>query len=121
MNNNELNSDITTKYNITSDYLSYSWGEWIEKNIERLISVFDRLHKLGEDIELFIPWDEESKNINLRNIIIKYKLQKKIHFSWNISDSEKVLIYDKACPGSKSYFSFTDEFINQEITIGSAA
>ena len=31
-----------------------------------------------------------------------------------------VLIYDKSCPGSKSYFSFTDEFINQESTIGSA-
>ena len=25
-----------------------------------------------------------------------------------------VLIYDKTCPGSKSYFNFTDEFINQE-------
>ena len=25
-----------------------------------------------------------------------------------------VLIYDKSCPGSKSYFNFTDEFINQE-------
>ena len=32
-----------------------------------------------------------------------------------------VLIYDKSCPGSKSYFSFTDEFIIQETTIGSAA
>ena len=25
-----------------------------------------------------------------------------------------VLMYDKSCPGSKSYFNFTDEFINQE-------
>jgi len=32
-----------------------------------------------------------------------------------------VLIYDKACPGSKSYFNFTDEFISQESSIGSAA
>jgi chromosome partitioning protein len=32
-----------------------------------------------------------------------------------------VLIYDKSCPGSKSYFSFTDEFITQETKIGSAA
>ena len=31
-----------------------------------------------------------------------------------------VLIYDKSCLGSKSYFSFTDEFINQEQKIGSA-
>ena len=32
-----------------------------------------------------------------------------------------VLIYDKNCPGSKSYYNFTDEFINQENQIGSAA
>jgi len=30
-------------------------------------------------------------------------------------------MYDKSCPGSKSYFNFTDEFINQEQKIGSAA
>ena len=32
-----------------------------------------------------------------------------------------VLIYDKNCPGSKSYYNFTDEFINQENNVGSAA
>ena len=32
-----------------------------------------------------------------------------------------VLIYDKNCPGSKSYYNFTDEFINQERNFGSAA
>ena len=31
------------------------------------------------------------------------------------------LVYDISCPGSKSYFSFSDEFLNQESTIGSAA
>jgi chromosome partitioning protein len=32
-----------------------------------------------------------------------------------------VLFYDKSCPGSKSYFSFTDEFINQEKQFETAA
>ena len=32
-----------------------------------------------------------------------------------------VLIYDKSCPGSKSYYNFTDEFIKQENKVGSAA
>ena len=32
-----------------------------------------------------------------------------------------VLFYDKSCPGSKSYFNFTDEFINQEKVMESAA
>ena len=32
-----------------------------------------------------------------------------------------VLLYDKACPGSKAYFSFTDEFLNQDKPVESAA
>ena len=32
-----------------------------------------------------------------------------------------VLIYDKTCTGSKSYFSFTEEFLNQENQFESAA
>ena len=32
-----------------------------------------------------------------------------------------VLIYDKLCSGSKSYFSFTEEFLKQENIMESAA
>ena len=32
-----------------------------------------------------------------------------------------VLIYDKTCPGSKSYFNFTEEFLDKEKTMESAA
>ena len=32
-----------------------------------------------------------------------------------------VLIYDKSCPGSKSYFSFTNEFLAQKEHFESAA
>ena len=32
-----------------------------------------------------------------------------------------VLIYDKGCPGSTSYFNFTEEFLNQEKVMESAA
>ena len=32
-----------------------------------------------------------------------------------------VLIYDKTCPGSKSNFSFTEEFLNQDKPVESAA
>ena len=32
-----------------------------------------------------------------------------------------VLIYDKLCAGSKSYFGFTEEFLKQENTMESAA
>ena len=32
-----------------------------------------------------------------------------------------VLIYDKTCPGSNAYFSFTEEFLEQEKEIETAA
>ena len=32
-----------------------------------------------------------------------------------------VLIYDKSCSGSKSYFNFTEEFLNKQETLESAA
>ena len=32
-----------------------------------------------------------------------------------------VLFYDKACPGSKAYFKFTDEFLDQDKPVESAA
>ena len=31
------------------------------------------------------------------------------------------LIYDKTCPGSRAYFSFTEEFLNQDKPVESAA
>ena len=53
--------------------------------------------------------------------IISVHVATKILFEPSLDDDwqEPVLIYDKSCPGSKSYFSFTDEFINQEQKIGS--
>ena len=33
----------------------------------------------------------------------------------------RVLLYDKTCPGSKSYFTFTEEFLNQDKLVESAA
>jgi len=36
-------------------------------------------------------------------------------------DTSKIKSYDKFCLGSKSYFHFTDEFINQETKTESAA
>ena len=32
-----------------------------------------------------------------------------------------VLLYDKLCPGSKAYFGFTEEFLNQDKVVESAA
>ena len=63
-----------------------------------------------------------------RAFILKAKLTAYLNdsrASYRLSEAPShgvpVLIYDKNCPGSKSYYSFTDEFMNQENNIGSAA
>ena len=58
-------------------------------------------------------------------IILKIKFircdSRNVRLSEAPSHGVPVLIYDKNCPGSKSYYNFTDEFIVQENKIGSAA
>ena len=68
------------------------------------------LHKLKKKQEI-IEKDKVYQTVIPRNV----------RLSEAPSHGVPVLIYDKNCPGSKSYFSFTDEFINQENKIGSAA
>ena len=59
-----------------------------------------------------------------REIILKkvYRtvIPRNVRLSEAPSHGMPVLLYDKSCPGSKSYFSFTDEFINQEKLMESA-
>ncbi len=48
-------------------------------------------------------------------------IHKNVRLSESPSHGLPVLIYDKNCSGSKSYFNFTEEFLNQEKTMESAA
>lgn len=85
-----LKLDIKTKYWITNDYFIYSGWDWIEKNLDKLIWLFT---KIEEEIDLIMIWDDISKNIELRNLIIKYSIQHKIKFINPTKDTEKYLIY----------------------------
>ena len=92
---NDLKIDIRSKYNIKNDFFIYSWGDWIEKNIDRLVHAFFRLNKENKnELDLTILWDEISKNINLRNLILSKNLQNNIHFLWTLNINEKSFIYD---------------------------
>ena len=57
----------------------------------------------------------------LKEKVFKTVIPRNVRLSEAPSHGMPVLIYDKTCLGSKSYFSFTDEFMSQETTIGSAA
>ena len=78
---------------------------------------------------LLTMYDRETNfhpKLNMRQETIKEKvyqtvIPRNVRLSEAPSHGVPVLIYDKNCPGSKSYYSFTDEFILQENNIGSAA
>ena len=68
-----------------------------------LLTMYDKRNKLSSEVE-----EEARSYFNVR-------------LSEAPSHGVPVLIYDKNCPGSKSYFSFTDEFLDQEKIMETAA
>ena len=79
-----------------------------------LLTMFDKRNRLSAQVE------KEARDY-FKEKVYHTIIPRNVRLSEAPSHGMPVLIYDKLCPGSKSYFSFTDEFINQEQTTGSAA
>jgi cellulose biosynthesis protein BcsQ len=79
-----------------------------------LLTMYDKRNKLSSQVE------KEARDY-FNEKVYSTVIPRNVRLSEAPSHGMPVLIYDKSCPGSKSYFSFTDEFINQESTFGSAA
>ena len=79
-----------------------------------LLTMYDKRNKLSSQVE------KEARDY-FNEKVYSTVIPRNVRLSEAPSHGMPVLIYDKSCPGSKSYFSFTNEFINQETTIGSAA
>ncbi len=79
-----------------------------------LLTMYDKRNKLSAQVE------KEARDY-FKDKVYETVIPRNVRLSEAPSHGMPVLIYDKTCPGSKSYFSFTDEFINQETEIGSAA
>jgi len=79
-----------------------------------LLTMFDKRNKLSSQVE------KEARDYFNDKVYVTV-IPRNVRLSEAPSHGMPVLIYDKSCIGSKSYFSFTDEFINQEEKIGSAA
>ena len=79
-----------------------------------LLTMYDKRNKLSSQVE------KEARDY-FNEKVYSTVIPRNVRLSEAPSHGVPVLIYDTSCPGSKSYFSFTDEFINQESTIGSAA
>ena len=79
-----------------------------------LLTMYDRRNKLSSQVE------QEAREY-FKEKVYQTVIPRNVRLSEAPSHGVPVLIYDKNCPGSKSYYSFTDEFINQENNMGSAA
>ena len=79
-----------------------------------LLTMYDRRNNLSSQVEA------EARNY-FKEKVYRTVIPRNVRLSEAPSHGVPVLIYDKSCPGSKSYFSFADEFINQESLVGSAA
>ena len=79
-----------------------------------LLTMYDKRNKLSSQVE------KEARDY-FNEKVYSTVIPRNVRLSEAPSHGMPVLIYDKTCPGSKAYFSFTDEFLNQDKTIGSAA
>ncbi len=79
-----------------------------------LLTMYDKRNKLSSQVE------KEARDY-FSDQVYTTIIPRNVRLSEAPSHGVPVLIYDKTCPGSKSYFSFTDEFINQEKPFESAA
>ena len=76
-----------------------------------LLTMYDKRNKLSAQVE------KEARDY-FNDKVYQTVIPRNVRLSEAPSHGMPVLIYDKSCLGSKSYFSFTDEFINQEQKIG---
>ena len=79
-----------------------------------LLTMYDKRNKLSGEVEM------EARNY-FKEKVYQTVVPRNVRLSEAPSHGVPVLIYDKTCPGSKSYFSFTEEFLNQVKPVESAA
>ncbi len=79
-----------------------------------ILTMYDKRNKLSGQVEL------EARNY-FKEKVYSTVVPRNVRLSEAPSHGVPVLLYDKLCPGSKAYFSFTEEFLNQDKPVESAA
>ena len=79
-----------------------------------LLTMYDKRNKLSSQVE------KEARDY-FKEKVYHTVVPRNVRLSEAPSHGIPVLLYDKTCSGSKSYFTFTDEFLNQEKILESAA
>ena len=79
-----------------------------------LLTMYDKRNKLSSQVEA------EAREY-FKDKVYQTVVPRNVRLSEAPSHGVPVLVYDKTCPGSKSYFNFTEEFLDKEKTMESAA
>ncbi len=79
-----------------------------------LLTMFDKRNKLSTEV------DTEARKF-FNNKVYQTVIPRNVRLSEAPSHGTPVLIYDKQCTGSKSYLSFTEEFLKQDEIMETAA
>ena len=79
-----------------------------------LLTMYDKRNKLSGEV------DFEARKF-FKNKVYQTVIPRNVRLSEAPSHGVPVLIYDKTCSGTKSYLSFTEEFLKQENVMESAA
>ena len=79
-----------------------------------LLTMYDKRNKLSAQVE------KEARDY-FKKQVYSTVIPRNVRLSEAPSHGMPVIIYDRTCIGSKSYLSFTEEFINQEENVESAA
>ena len=79
-----------------------------------LLTMYDKRNKLSGEVEI------EARNY-FKEKVYKNVVPRNVRLSEAPSHGMPVIFYDKTCPGSKSYISFTEEFLAQEESFETAA
>ena len=79
-----------------------------------LLTMYDKRNKLSSEVE------KEAREY-FKEKVYRTVVPRNVRLSEAPSHGMPVLLYDKNCPGSKSYFNFTQEFLDQEKVMESAA
>ena len=79
-----------------------------------LLTMYDKRNKLSNEVET------EARNY-FKEKVYKNVVPRNVRLSEAPSHGMPVIFYDKSCLGSKSYISFTEEFLAQEESLETAA
>ena len=79
-----------------------------------LLTMYDKRNRLSSQVE------KEARDY-FKEKVYSTVIPRNVRLSEAPSHGVPVLIYDKLCSGSKSYFNFTEEFLNKKETFESAA